>query len=82
MKQINAPFTQAQITKINNFQSAGIVHPFTCPNDSEGLVAHADGMHCPSCDYRQTWVHEPMADNSMLNDMAAMMKAFSNGDSK
>lgn len=78
MKQINAPFTDAQIAKINNFQTAGIVHEFTCPNDGAGLIAETRGMVCPTagCDYRQTWVHEPMADGSALEGMEAMMKAF------
>lgn len=60
-----APFTDDQVTSLNGYQQAGLFHPFTCGNDSshELLVATAAGWQCPSCDYRQNWAHDWMADN-------------------
>lgn len=63
---ITAPFTPDQIESINGFQRAGIFHPFTCGTEGCGhdLVAEAEGMRCPRCDYRQDWVHDFMADGT------------------
>lgn len=64
--KIEAPFTAEQVERLNAFQHRPEIHPFTCPNDhrpgdNDVLVAHEDGWHCPSCDYRQTWAHAGMA---------------------
>lgn len=76
MNQIKAPFTQDQVNHINEFQESGLVHPFTCPNDSSVLLAHCAGLECPNCDYMQDWVHDVMADGTMLSVQAGLMNAF------
>ncbi len=60
-----APFTADQIEAFNRFQQSGQFHPMTCGNrhlhtapDDEGvLVADENGLHCPTCNYRQDWCH-------------------------
>lgn len=61
-----APWVDAEVESLNAFQNAGVMHPFTCGNDSRHEVLHATagGWECPSCDYRQDWAHEWMADGS------------------
>ena len=51
------PWTEEQIECLNNYQNAGVVHPFTCgKNDCRDiLVATKDCWKCPSCDYIQNW---------------------------
>lgn len=68
---IKAPFSTAQVNSINEFQEAGVVHPFTCGDDecraknsSAVLVADEGGLKCPCCPYTQDWVHDYMADGS------------------
>lgn len=72
MSQINAPWTDEQVSALNNFQRAGKMHPFTCANrgdgshrehngDLGGLEATPEGWVCVSCDYTQTWAHDLMA---------------------
>ena len=80
---MQAPFNEEQIKSINEFQQSGAFHPFTCGSgrrtdadhtDGEGLlVATADGMICPFCDYRQDWVHDFMADGSWKKSPIAQM---------
>ncbi len=58
--------TDEQIQEFNEYQKSGIFHPFTCGSgnrcddkhlDGEGLlVATKDGVICPYCDYRQSWI--------------------------
>lgn len=74
MTPINAPFTPEQVERLNAFQQAGRIHPFTCCSDgpadqcerrlrkSEGLlIATPEGWVCPCGAYRQTWAHGFMA---------------------
>ena len=64
MNQIPAPFTAEQVASINGYQKSGVFHEFTCGKDHDGdraLRATVDGLECPTCDYRQFWVHEFMA---------------------
>lgn len=76
MKQIKAPFTQDQVNHINEFQESGIVHEFTCPNDRSILFASQTGLGCPVCDYEQDWVHDVMADGSMLRVQSGLMQSM------
>lgn len=62
-----APWTVSQTVKLNEWQAAGHVHPFTCPNRDDGkhedgavLVASTGGWFCPYCKYAQDWAHEFM----------------------
>jgi hypothetical protein len=74
MGQICAPFTPEQVEALNEFQTAGQMHPFTCANrgdeghirregsDLGQLIATPNGWTCPDCDYTQDWAHDFMAD--------------------
>lgn len=65
---IKAPWTIDQVHALNAYQRLGYVHEFTCPENHETsrtLLAKPDGWHCPSCDYRQDWAHEWMADKAL-----------------
>lgn len=73
---IKAPFTQDQVNNINEFQEAGVVHPFTCGNDGAILLAHCAGLECQYCDYTQDWVHEGMADGSFLKAQVKLVKGL------
>jgi hypothetical protein len=86
---IKAPWTAEQVVKLNEFQNAGYVHPFTCPNRDEGhgefngdkgaLVATVRGWICPFCDYAQDWAHDGMdkgAPPEHPADIAAWGKLF------
>lgn len=61
-------FTPQEVLSLNEYQSCGFMHPFTCGGghrtehpDGEGiLVATTHGWVCPYCDYRQDWAHESM----------------------
>lgn len=62
-ERIKAPWTDAQVKNLNDWQQCGHVHPFTCPNNHEAsriLVASHDGWHCVACGYTQTWAHAMM----------------------
>jgi hypothetical protein len=64
--EIKTPFTDDQCRKLNAWQQKTYIHPFTCGNDSRHrvLVATPNGWICEDCDYRQTWAHDFMAQNS------------------
>lgn len=72
---IKAPFTDAQRDNLTEWQLSGAVHPFTCPNRSDGkhypgsvLLPHknGDGLVCESCDYIQDWAHDFMLNGDAL----------------
>ena len=50
-------FTDEEVENINRYQQSGKFHPLTCGNGHGDLIATNDGLICPECDYRQTWVH-------------------------
>ena len=59
-------FTEEEVKSLNDYQKAGVFHPFTCGGnrcdekhlDGEGLlVATTEGWICPFCDYKQDWAH-------------------------
>lgn len=75
-KQTTAPWTQEQVESLNDFQTSGAFHPFTCgqcrdtlgtgswpePINERLLVATQAGWTCPTCDYTQNWAWAFMAD--------------------
>lgn len=89
--KIEAPFTPEQVTNINNWQFAGVVHPFTCMSPdiakcerrneiSQGiLIAHAQGFVCPCGEYTQTWCHDYMADFACLARTKALVESMKAG---
>lgn len=62
--KLKAPFTAEQVDKLNEWQSLGYVHEFTCPGHEGGgsrtLVATRRGWICCHCDYKQNWAHGMM----------------------
>ena len=76
LEQIYAPFTPEQVAILNDYQTTGRGHPFTCGSgnrdddahlDGEGiLVASVEGWKCPFCDYRQDWAYKFMASRDGL----------------
>lgn len=74
-------FTEDQVASINAYQREAPFHPFTCGNNHDGereLVATVDGLHCPTCDYTQDWVHSWMADWSWQNFVDPIGQAIIN----
>jgi hypothetical protein len=71
---VEAPFTPEQVAHINDFQASGYMHPFTCPNahTERNLIAEEAGLRCPSCGYRQGWVHGFMADGAAVKNFSQM----------
>lgn len=78
--RVEAPFTPEQVKHLNDFQSCGYLHPFTCGGDGrtdesihgdrEGvLVATVRGWICPYCAYTQEWAHGFMAKSLQPNPM-------------
>lgn len=61
-------WTDEQVEKLNEYQTKGHMHPFTCGNDHDGervLVATRQGWVCPSCSYTQDWAHEFMFEGAV-----------------
>lgn len=53
-------FTKDQCDSFNEYQSYGMMHPFTCGNNHSGpreLKAKPESLYCPSCEYTQDWAH-------------------------
>lgn len=73
-----APWTDEQVSALNEFQHEANCHPFTCgthssPLDKEPkcqgiLVAEPDGWRCPVCGYRQGWCHNFMLDRTFTEE--------------
>ena len=65
MSIVEVPWTQEFANDLNKYQVAGWMHPYTCPNKSDGnhqeeefLIATTLGWVCLSCNYKQTWAHD------------------------
>ena len=54
-----APWTGAQVRRLENRQANERMHPYTCGTDSRhgDLVPTTRGWVCPRCDYVQDWAH-------------------------
>lgn len=75
-------FTADEVTNLNAFQNAGVMHPFTCGTEEcrHDLVATTRGWICPYCDYTQDWAHDFMKDGSAVkNNPLAALKSQSSG---
>jgi hypothetical protein len=72
-----APWTPTEVESLNAYQAAGVMHPFTCGNDSAHylLRAAAPGWECPCCEYTQDWAHPWMADWSWRRIFGTSEKA-------
>ena len=77
LEKIEAPFTQEQVQKLNEYQRNGRFHPFTCCSPSDIikceraklgngmgglLIATKEGWVCPCGGYKQNWSHSFMAE--------------------
>lgn len=74
MNKIKPPWTEEQVQRLNEYQTAGNFHPFTCggcrdrlgtgypdgPFDDRVLTATPNGWVCATCDYIQDWAWESM----------------------
>ncbi len=71
MSKHKAPWTEAEVASLNEYQKDGLFHPFTCANRGDGLhhethnqmgllMATTDGWVCQDCDYTQDWAHSFM----------------------
>lgn len=75
-KKINAPFTDKQVTALNQFQTFGMMYDFTCANNNSCersddnnwgvLTATNDGWVCPCGKYKQKWAWEFMIHPEVL----------------
>lgn len=60
-EMIKAPFTPAQIERLNRWQQTPGVHPYTCPGDrplcqdNRDLIARREGWICTCGQYTQDW---------------------------
>lgn len=73
-EQLNAPFTEDQVYRLNQYQDDEWFHPFTCcgpdgcrdrlgtEGNDRKLIATVDGWICPTCDYTQDWAWAGMVD--------------------
>lgn len=73
-----AVFTADQVKSLNAFQSAEVMHPFTCfgtfrdERCGEMLIATEAGWVCRRCDYTQDWAHDFMTDWQWAKSLAHM----------
>ena len=63
---LEAPFTEEEVRKLNEFQQCGYVHPFTCGDSEcrEILTATNAGWVCKKCGYVQNWAHDFMVEQN------------------
>lgn len=60
---IRAPWTDAQVELLKQWQEHGMVHPFTCPGERPECKGHReliptnDGWVCNCGEYKQDWAH-------------------------
>ena len=80
---VHAPWTEAQIERLKEWQRSGFVHPYTCGKRDDNhawndwgmdygvLIPTRKGWVCPDCDYTQNWAHkfsfEPIPDSSWVH---------------
>lgn len=65
--KVTAPFTDEQVSCLNDYQNYGKFHPFTCCShegckrssrpDSGVLIASNEGWSCPCGNWKQDWAH-------------------------
>ena len=69
---LHAPWTLKVVDGLNEFQTCGYWHPFTCPDrhhhpEVDGtLYATVQSWRCRGCEYRQYWAHDFMADREWI----------------
>jgi len=84
-------FTPTQVKNLDEFQRAGAMHPFTCPNRSDGnhfdndvdlgcLIPTVRGWICQCCDYTQDWAHDFMFDGSATKSFEDLQRELLNLD--
>lgn len=64
MGKITAKFTEDQVRRLNEYQTSGVMHPYTCPGNykvcenQRELIATVDGWVCKCGKYTQNWAHD------------------------
>lgn len=79
-------FTDEEVKRINRLQIQPLFHGYSCgtkenhnlATDDDLLIAKPDGLHCPSCDYVQTWVSS-IPTEALLKGMDSFYKNFMKG---
>ena len=59
---VKAPWTEDQVNSANEFQKAGIFHPYTCGKCRDDLVATPEGWKCSCGQWHQDWAEPMMLD--------------------
>lgn len=60
---VEAPFSDEQVSAINEYQKNPSLHPLTCcghngcERDDRNLLAQTNCLVCPCGQYKQNWVH-------------------------
>jgi len=70
-------WTHEQVDNLNEYQVAGVMHPFTCGNEHPGnkvLVATVRGWICTGCDWTQDWAHPFMISGAAVEAARKAMK--------
>jgi hypothetical protein len=60
MELVKAPWTDEQIKALEEYQTDGRFHPYTCGSNHKGLrilTPTKDGWVCKYCEYKQDWCH-------------------------
>jgi hypothetical protein len=74
-------WTHEQVHNLNEYQVAGVMHPFTCGNEHPGdkvLVATVRGWICTGCDWQQDWAHPYMITGAAVEAARRAMKGLTN----
>lgn len=69
---LHAPWTLAQVVRLNANQRVASFHPYTCGGSEPHppgavLLATCLGWLCPYCAYRQTWCHAFSAEQDLAS---------------
>ncbi len=53
-----APFSEADVAKIQHYQVDARYHPYTCDHDHKSVAMRmvTDGLKCPQCGLVQDWI--------------------------
>lgn len=57
MTDRNPPYSKDDIQRFTEYQNSKRFHPYTCGNGCGNLMMNEEGLYCPSCDYKQQWIH-------------------------
>lgn len=69
-------WTDQQVANVRAHQESLRFHPYTCGGGGgpcSGVIMTVDnyGLHCPTCNRKQVWVHDFVLDGSWMEQMRA-----------